>query len=360
MYDVAPTHAIGLYAALIFLPLAVLVVRRGRKHRTQPGTVQIACVLMAVTGVVHLSLIPDHLATDPLTSVLFLFNGVAFLALAGAVRWRWWRLSSAALLVATILGYLFYVDFRLEAPDQVGLATKVIEFAALGMVLVPVLNEKPMRDRPWYWALLASGLPALMLVSGTGVWIESLAHPDPRHVHAGATLQSTNVVPTSGQQAAATKLYEQTAAAIVLFQDWRQAWAAGYRPAGSTDMPSTHWFNKAYEKASVLDPQRPQGLVYANTHHGPVLLGAMFQMQRIGAFGPDPGGPLTAWHQHENICFTPIGLEFSLMTPYSTCPFGAIDVTAPAMLHVWIVDNPKGGPFAVDIDPAAVAAIDRT
>ena len=48
------------------------------------------------------------------------------------------------------------------------------------------------------------------------------------------------------------------------------------------------------------------------------------------------------------------------MTPYSTCPFGAIDVTAPAMLHVWIVDNPKGGPFAVDIDPAAVAAIDRT
>ena len=360
MYDVAPTHAIGLYAALIFLPLAVLAVRRGRKHRTQPGTVRIACVLMAVTGVVHLSLIPDHLATDPLTSVLFLFNGVAFLALAGAVRWRWWRLSSAALLVATILGYLFYVDFRLEAPDQVGLATKVIEFAALGMVLVPVLNEKPMRDRPWYWALLASGLPALMLVSGTGVWIESLAHPDPRHVHAGATLQSTNVVPTSGQQAAATKLYEQTAAAIVLFQDWRQAWAAGYRPAGSTDMPSTHWFNKAYEKASVLDPQRPQGLVYANTHHGPVLLGAMFQMQRIGAFGPDPGGPLTAWHQHENICFTPIGLEFSLMTPYSTCPFGAIDVTAPAMLHVWIVDNPKGGPFAVDIDPAAVAAIDRT
>jgi len=262
--------------------------------------------------------------------------------------------------VATILGYLFYVDFRLEAPDQVGLATKVIEFAALGMVLVPVLNEKPMRDRPWYWALLASGLPALMLVSGTGVWIESLAHPDPRHVHAGATLQSTNVGPTSGQQAAATKLYEQTAAAIVPFQDWRQAWAAGYRPAGSTDMPSTHWFNKAYEKASVLDPQRPQGLVYANTHHGPVLLGAMFQMQRIGAFGPDPGGPLTAWHQHENICFTPIGLEFSLMTPYSTCPFGAIDVTAPAMLHVWIVDNPKGGPFAVDIDPAAVAAIDRT
>ncbi len=360
MYDVAPAHLIGLFAGLVALPLALLAVRRSRKHRSQPGTVQIACVLMAMTGAVHLALIPDHLAGDPLTSVLFLFNGVAFLALAVAVGWRWWRVSSAALLVATILGYLFYVGFRLEGPDQVGLATKVIEFAALGMVLVPVRNEKRMRDRPWYWALLASGLPALMLVSGTGIWIDALAHPDPRHVHAGATLQSTNEVPTSGQQDAATKLYEQTAAAIAPFQDWHQAWAAGYRPAGSTEMPSTHWFNKAFEKGPVLDPQHPQGLVYANTHHGPVLVGAMFQMQRIGAFGPDPGGPLTAWHQHENICFTLIGLEFSLMTPYSTCPLGAIDVTAPAMLHVWIVDNPKGGPFAVDIDPAVVAAIDRT
>lgn len=360
MYDIAAAHAVGLYAGLIALPLAVLVVRRSREHRGQPGTVQIACVLMVMTGVIHLALIPHHLATDPVTSLLFLFNGLAFIALAFAVRWRWWRLGSASLLVATILGYLFYVDFRLEGPDQVGLATKVIEFAALGMVLVPVPNERQVRDRPWYWALLASGLPALMLVSGTGVWIDALAHPDPRHVHAGATLQSTNALPTSGQQDAAAQLYEQTAAAISPYQDWRVAWAAGYRPSGSIDMPSTHWFNQAYAKGPVLDPRHPQGLVYANTHHGPVLLGAMFQMQRIGEFGPDPGGPLTAWHQHENICFSPIGLEFSLMTPYSTCPLGAFDLTAPAMLHVWIVDNPKGGQFAVDIDPAVVAAIDRT
>jgi hypothetical protein len=109
-----------------------------------------------------------------------------------------------------------------------------------------------------------------------------------------------------------------------------------------------------------MDAHRPQGLVYANTHHGPVLLGAMFQMPHLDQFGPDPGGPLTAWHEHQNICFTPIGLEFSLMTPYAVCPLGAIDISAPPMLHVWIVDNPKGGPFAVDIDPAVVAAIDRT
>ena len=360
MYDIANDHLIGLVAGLIALPPALVAVRLSRTHRGLPGTAQIACVLMIVTGVIHLALIPHHLATDPLTSVLFLFNGGAFLALAASPRLRWWRLASSTLLVATILGYLFYVDFRLEGPDQVGLATKLVEFAALGMVLVPVRNERPMRDRAWYWALLASGLPLLMVVSGAGVWVEALAHPDARHVHAGALLQATNAVPTSEQQDAATKLYEQTATSIAPYADWHVAWAAGYRPAGSTDMPSTHWFNKAYEKGPVMDPQHPQGLVYANTHHGPVLLGAMFQMARIGDFGPDPGGPLTAWHQHENICFSVIGLEFSFMTPYGTCPIGAIDVTAPAMLHVWIVDNPQGGPYAVDIDPAVVAALDRT
>jgi len=30
------------------------------------------------------------------------------------------------------------------------------------------------------------------------------------------------------------------------------------------------------------------------------------------------------------------------------------------MLHVWIVDNPHGGPFAVDIDSSVVAAMDRS
>jgi len=361
MYDIAPDHAIGLIAGLVAAPFAILGVRLSPIHRRVPVTVQIACVLMVVTGVIHFALIPVHLDSDPLTAFLFLGNGIAFLALAAAVQWRWWRLSSSALLVVTIVAYLFYVDARLEGPDQVGLATKLVELTALGMVLVPAPGEWQLRDRPWYWALLASALPALLVLSGGTVWVQALAHPDARHVHAGAVLQSTNEVPTNAQQAAATDLYDQTAAAIAPYADWHNAWAAGYRPSGSTSMPSTHWFNAAYGKAGyVMDPRHPQGLVYANSHHGPVLLGALFQMTHIGQFGPDPGGPLTAWHQHENICFSPLGLEFSLMTPYATCPFGAIDVTAPPMLHVWIVDNPQGGRFAVDIDPAVVAAIDRT
>lgn len=47
------------------------------------------------------------------------------------------------------------------------------------------------------------------------------------------------------------------------------------------------------------------------------------------------------------------------MSPLAICPLGAINVSVAPMLHVWIVENPKGGPFAVDIDDAVVKSIDR-
>jgi len=76
----------------------------------------------------------------------------------------------------------------------------------------------------------------------------------------------------------------------------------------------------------------------------------MYQMPRAGQWGPDPGGPLTQWHQHEGICFSPFGFEFSFETPFWTCPVGSTSVTTPPMLHVWIIDNGKLGPFAADLD----------
>jgi hypothetical protein len=361
MYDLAAGHLPGLIGGIVALPIGVLAVQHSPWHRAAPATVQIAAVLMAVSGAVHLALIPHHLASSPLTSALFLFNGVAFVALSALVAWRWWRIASALLIVLTILGYVVYIGARLETSDQVGIATKLIELTALGMILVPVRSEIRRRRRAGRWWVLGAALPVLMVIVTSVVWISDLAHPSAAHAHAGALLQTTNLVPTPQQQAAATALYDETAAAIEPYRDSRSAWAAGYRPNGSTTMPSTHWINNAYVNSGyVMDPHHPQGLVYANSHHGPVLLGAMFEMKGIGVFGPDPGGPLTAWHQHQNICFTPFGLEFSLMTPFSTCPLGAIDFSAPAMLHVWVVPNPQGGRFGVDIDPKVVAAIDRT
>ncbi|HEY8634459.1 MAG TPA: hypothetical protein VIO34_05810 [Candidatus Dormibacteraeota bacterium] len=356
MFDISPDHAIGLYAGLVALPVALVALLLSPSRRNVPGTVQAAAVLMAMSGAVHLGLVSTHLE-EPITAALFFGNGISYLALAAAFSWRWWRLASSALLVASVLGYLVFIALGLDTPDQVALATKLIELTALGLVLVPVRGESRPRDRAWYWGALATGLPLLTVLSGATIWGIDLASPDATHAHPGAILQSTNEVATPDQAKAAAQLYAETKAAIAPFQDWHVAWAAGYRPGGPANQPSSHWMNDAYVKAGyVMDPRRPQGLVYANTAHGPVLIGAMFQMQHINQFGPDAGGPLTAWHQHENICFTPLGFEFSLMGPFATCPLGSIDLSAPPMLHVWIVDNP-GGPFAVDIDPSAVAAV---
>lgn len=361
MYSINPEHAVGVVGGLLALFIALVALRFHPGWRLVPGTVRAASVLMAVSGGVHLALIPHHLASEPLTSLLFLLNGVAFVALAVMFTWRWWRIAAAALLITTVLAYLVYVAIGFEGPDQVGLATKLVEVTALGLALVPVRGEVGRTYRSWRWATLGVAMPLLIVITGATVWIVDLARPDARHVHAGALLQSTNTFPTPQQVDAANRLYAETKAAIQPYTDWHAAYSAGYRPGGSSTLPSTHWMNQRYVDAGyVMDPHRPQGLVYANTHHGPVLLGAMFQMKGLNQFGPDPGGPLTAWHQHENICFTPFGFEFSLMTPFATCPIGAIDISASPMLHVWVVDNPRGGPFAVDIDPSVVAAVDRT
>jgi hypothetical protein len=359
MFDISGDHAIGLYAGLLALPLALLAIWLRRARTAVPGTVLGASVLMAMSGAIHLGLVSTHLG-EPVTAVLFVLNGISYIALSFAYTWRWWRLASASLIATTLVGYLVYIALGFDSPDQVAVATKLLELTALGLVLVPVRGEPGRPHRTIRWISLGVAMPLLMLVTASTVWIVDLARPDAGHVHAGAILQATNDVATPDQVAAAQELYATTKAAILPYQDWHRAWAAGYRPGGPTDMPSTHWMNQAYVNAGyVMDPHRPQGLVYANTKHGPVLLGAMFQMQHLGQFGPDPGGPLTAWHQHENICFTPFGFEFSFMTPFGTCPIGAIDISVSPMLHVWIVDNPKGGPFAVDIDDSVVKEIDR-
>ena len=356
MFDIAPDHAIGLYAGLLILPLALLALRLRRTAAARlPGTVRVASVLLAVAGAIHLGLVFTH-TDEKVTALLFALNGFAYIILSQLYAWRWWRPAAAALIAATLLGYLVYIVLGFDSPDQVAVATKLLELTTLGLVLIPPHGET--RRRAMRWTALAAAVPLLTIVTNATVWIDALARPDAQHAHAGAVLQATNEVATPEQAAAARQLYDETAAAIAPYRDWRAAWAAGYRPSGSQATPSTHWMNQRYVDAGyVLDPRHPQGLVYANTRHGPELIGAMFEMRRIGQFGPDPGGPLTAWHQHENVCFTPFGLEFSLMTPTATCPVGSIDISAPPMLHVWIVPNP-GGQFAVDIDEKLVRRID--
>jgi hypothetical protein len=375
MWELAPEHLPGLsggvLAAIVwvcFVRLARLVAgsRPGWSRRlvagydAAPGSVRAAALLMSVTGGVHVALLPGHLGGEPVTSLLFLVDAIAFgvVAVAAFTAW-WWRRAAAALLVATVLSYLLYVAVGLEAQDQLGIATKLVELLALSLALVPTPGETRPQHRRLRWTVVAAAVPALTMATGLTVWGADLLRPAPGHQHAGAVLQASNATPTPQQREAATRLLAETSSDIAPYRDWRAAVAAGYRPAVAFGGVA-HWTNPAYAKGPVLDPRRPQALVYVRGRSGPILAGAMFQMPRLGELGPDPGGPLTAWHSHQNLCVSVVGFQISLATPYATCPLGAVIITLPAMLHVWTVSNPSGGPFAIDLDPATVRALERS
>src|SRR6267154_670420 len=132
MFNIAPDHAIGLYFGLLALPLALIAIRLRPARHLVPGTV---------------------------------------------------------------LAYLGYIALGFDSPDQVAVATKLLELTALGFVLVPVRGESRRRTRRW--ASLGVALPALTLITASTVWIVDLARPaDAQHAHAGALLQATNEVAT--------------------------------------------------------------------------------------------------------------------------------------------------------------------
>ena len=360
MYDMAAEHTLAIGAAIflvvsLWLALRVISALARRRvtwavkiletYHTTSGVTMLAGVLMLVSGVIHLALISSH---EGITGVLFVINGIGFLVLGFAAFFTTrWRRPAVLWLVATILAYVLWIIAGWETPDQIGIACKLIELVALGLTL---RLAQPGR-RTWprrIWRAVA--FPTLASLTTLGIWVGGLAHPDALHAHAGALLQPVAAEATPEQREAAARLLSDTRASINRYRDPAVAIAAGFKPGPvSSAEPLRHFENPANANA-VLDPNHPQALVYAQTKHGLQLIGAMYQMKRAGLWGPDPGGPLTQWHQHEGICFSPFGFEFSFETPFWTCPVGSTSITTPPMLHVWIVDNGKEGPFAADLD----------
>jgi hypothetical protein len=130
-------------------------------------------------------------------------------------------------------------------------------------------------------------------------------------------------------------------------------------PGTPPEGPTVHYTNPKYKLESlVLDPTRPQTLVYASTPGGPMLLGAMYMMPKANMAPPDVGGSLAEWHTHSNLCFgLPKFVIDGAQSPFGTCPVGSINAPTPAMLHVWTVPNPAG-PFA-DLSPAYLERLRR-
>jgi hypothetical protein len=193
---------------------------------------------------------------------------------------------------------------------------------------------------------------------------ESAAHEHGGgHVHASVHDESSpsahaaeSCQPTSAQLAAAVKLIADTRRGLARFVDLRDALRAGYAPNQPAPAALKHYFNPAYvTDGRVLEPARPEGLLYANTARGPVVVAAVYLMNRAGEPGRAVGGCLTRWHMHDNLCSSDPGngLITGVRGPDGRCPSGQIPWEAPRMLHTWVIDIP-GGPFARDGQASAI------
>lgn len=348
MYTVIGEHAPAVLAVALLPLLAWGTLRsaaRGgttaarylERYRRLPVVQRFLCWLLAVSATAHLGLVVGH--EPSALSVLFIVDALVLFVVARRLllgrRWRPW---SGAALAASVLAYVV-ASVAGEPPDQVGIATKMVELTALGIVLTPAPEQRLRRLAG------SAGMVALVVLTAIGAWIGAFRAGDGGHhlgeVPAPGVLLPGGVdrAPTASEAEGARRLYEATAAATARYADPTLAAADGYQTAGMAGT-GFHASNAAYQHdGRILDPTRPETLVYAVGPSGPVLLGAMFEMPAIGKPGPAVGGPLTVWHAHDHVCFSLLPPALSgLSSPYGTCPLGSITVPiTPEMIHVWTV-----------------------
>lgn len=393
LYTLEPDHLPALVALAGLLAVPWLARRAGHRpwvartlagYRAAGVERRAAWWAVQVSAVTHLGLVAGHGLSW--WSALFALDAVLLAAAADRLlrpawwlpggrwaRWaaRWpvrpvarWLLRrpggpAAVLLLGNLLG-LAVVSLSGTMPDQIAMAVALAELFGLLALCPPGRTPEgrtPDGRTPEGVARRprlrrAVGLTGTVL-TGTAVafaaWVTGLSGGTGHHVDTGAvpvgakiravSADQAGLLATPQQAAAADLLYRRTRDTLARYADPAVARRDGYR-VGVIRGTDQHVDNPAFlEDGRVLDPTRPETLVYAAGPRGPVLLGAMFQTPGIGRPGPTPAGRLLVWHAHEQVCFggVPIGLA-GLTDPFGVCP--ALSVTVPLtneMVHVWTV-----------------------
>jgi hypothetical protein len=173
--------------------------------------------------------------------------------------------------------------------------------------------------------------------------------PGVMHDHGAA------VAVTDAELEAATRLVADTKAGVARFGDLEAAKADGYYEVAPPRNGLVHYLNSAYNRdGRILDPERPESLIYLDLTDGNwMLVGAMYRMPAPDQPGPRVGGPLTAWHSHNNLCRAE-GRVVAVAVD-GACRRGVLGST-PEMLHVWLVENPDGV-FSTDMEPTGLLDI---
>ena len=144
---------------------------------------------------------------------------------------------------------------------------------------------------------------------------------------------------------AADELLERARAAVVAngWQDFDKAVADGFELMFEDD---NHYVKREFiTDGRVLDPERPEFLLYYKTDEGMHLAGLMFLVAEPDQFGPQIGGPLTVWHFHvwsRPVCLWGDLLVWAMPDESGKCEEGTPSQYSPQMLHLWFFDRPEG------------------
>lgn len=132
--------------------------------------------------------------------------------------------------------------------------------------------------------------------------------------------------------------------------DRKKGMADGFLTPG-TD--SRHHRNDKYVLDGFqLDPERPEFLMYypdPNRNGEQALTGLMFLADEKEARGHQFAGPLAIWHYHKYTnarCWAGEGLlSTGMIDAQRKCQTGVPRNRSPEMVHVWLLDHPRG-PFS--------------
>ena len=153
---------------------------------------------------------------------------------------------------------------------------------------------------------------------------------------------------TPQEQARAQNLLGATVLRLPQWSDPAYDEAHGFRSIHDGATGVEHYVNPAFiADDTMLDPDKPESLVFDTTVSPKKLVAAMYMMTPGASLSdvPDIGGPLTQWHIHNNLCFTAAGRVAALTGADGSCPDSLVKGPATPMIHVWIVPH-RCGPFA--------------
>lgn len=171
---------------------------------------------------------------------------------------------------------------------------------------------------------------------------------------------------TPAEQEGAEGLVADVLAASARFPTAADAEAAGYVSIGDEFTGEEHLIDwSAVLDPATLDPERPEALVYDVADDGTRTLAAAMFVLPPGTpldAAPRPGGELTTWHLHGELCIDPDReppAAVGSTDATGECPPGLEEASPSPTLHVWVTRHPCG-PFSelegVGTDPSAVAA----